>query len=227
MSNDGPDKILKMLLYLAEGPSSRVVETFLIESRLKVEKKFINLIQGENLQPNFLKLNPLGQVPCLDIGDNVICESVTICEYLDKIKKSKSGLFGQTEIETALIKMWQRRIDLYVWENIYYSYQSSIGLEIFKTRILTLPNSSEAFARVANDRLRIFDDQLKDNPWIGGEHFSICDISLFTILDFGLHNKQPFDSSLLRLNVWYSTMMTRDSIHESKLNLEITNESQN
>ena len=87
MSNDGANKIIKMLLYLAEGPSSRVVETFLIESRLKVEKKFINLIEGENLQPNFLKLNPLGQVPCLDRGNNVICESVIICEYLDKLEK--------------------------------------------------------------------------------------------------------------------------------------------
>ncbi len=224
MSKDGADKIFKMLLYLAEGPSSRIVETFLIESGLKVEKKIINLIKGENLQPDFLKLNPLGQVPCLDIGNNIICESITICEYLDRVKQSSSGLFGKNEIENALIKMWQRRIDLYIWENIYYSYKSSIGLEIFKTKILTLPNSSEAFAQVANDRLKIFDNQLKDNPWIAGDYFSICDISLFAILDFGLHNKQPFDSSLLRLNVWYSTMMTRDSTHESKLNLEITSE---
>lgn len=213
-----------MLLYLAEGPSSRVVEIFLIESGLKVKKKFINLIKEENLQPNFLKLNPLGQVPCLDVGNSIICESVAICEYLDKVELSYSGMFGQTEIENALINMWQRRIDLYIWENIYYSYQSSIGLEIFKTKKLTLPKSSKAFARVANDRLKIFNDQLKHYPWIGGDYFSICDISLFSILDFGLQNKQPFDSSLLRLNVWYSTMMTRNSTHESKLNLETTNE---
>ena len=224
MSKDGADKIFKMLLYLAEGPSSRVVEIFLIESGLKIEKKIINLARDENLQPDFLELNPLGQVPCLNIGNNTISESVAICEYLDKGGLSDSRLFGRTEIENALIKMWQRRIDLYIWQNIYYSYQSSIGLEIFKTKILTLPDSSEAFARIAHDRLKIFDDQLKDNQWIGGDDFSICDISLFSILDFGLHNKQSFDSSLLRLNVWFSTMMTRDSTHESKLNLEMTNE---
>ena len=221
---DGVDEIHKMLLYLAEGPSSRVVEIFLIESGLKIKKKFVNLIEEENLQPHFLKLNPLGQVPCLDVGNSVICESIAICEYLDKMKLSNSGLFGRNEIENALINMWQRRIDLYIWENIYYSYQSSIGLEIFKTKILTLPESSNAFAQVANDRLRIFNDQLKNYPWIGGDHFSICDITLFSILDFGLKNKQPFDSSLLKLNVWFSTMMTRDSTHESKLNLETANE---
>ena len=220
MSKDGVEEIFKMLLYLAEGPSSRVVEIFLIESGLKVKKKFINLIKEENLQQHFLKLNPLGQVPCLNIGNNVICESVAICEYLDRVELSSSGLFGRTEIENALISMWQRRIDLYIWGNIYYSYQSSIGLEIFKTKILTLPKSSNAFTQVANDRLKIFNDQLKKHPWIGGDYFSICDISLFSILDFGLQNKQPFDSSLLRLNVWYSTMMTRNSTHESKLNLE-------
>ena len=140
------------------------------------------------------------------------------------MKLSNSGLFGRTEVENALINMWQRRIDLYIWENIYYSYQSSIGLEIFKTKILTLPKSSNAFAQVANDRLKIFNDQLKNYPWIGGDYFSICDITLFSILDFGLKNKQPFDSSLLKLNVWFSTMMTRDSTHESKINLETANE---
>ena len=70
------------------------------------------------------------------------------------------------------------------------------------------------------DNLKMFDNQLKNNQWISGDFFSICDISLFCMLDFGLQNKQPFDPNLLELNVWYSTMMTLTSTHESKENLE-------
>ena len=56
----------------------------------------------------------------------------------------------------------------------------------FKTKILTLPKSSNAFAQVANDRLKIFNDQLKKLPFDRGGSLSICDITLFSILDFGL-----------------------------------------
>ena len=213
-----------MLLYVAQGPSSRVVEMFLIESQIKIKKIVLNLVNGDNLQPDYLKKNPLGQVPCLTLGDEAVCESTAICEYLDKFNNKENSLYGQNEIEKAKVKMWQRRIDLYIWENIFFAYKSSIGLEIFKTRILTLPDAAEEFAKVAKDNLKIFHNQLKNHRWISGENFSICDISLFCILDFGLQNKQPFDPGLLELNVWYSTMMTRESIYKSKENLEMKNE---
>ncbi len=210
-----------MILYLAEGPSSRVVEMYLIESELSIKKKMINLATEENLNPEFLKMNPLGQVPCLSAENQIICESTAICEYLEnKIKLNKSKMFGKTDIENALVNMWQKRIDLYVWENMYYAYKSSIGLEIFKTKTLVLPDASESFMQLARHNLKMFDNQLKNNQWISGDFFSICDISLFCMLDFGLQNKQPFDPNLLELNVWYSTMMTLTSTHESKENLE-------
>ena len=210
-----------MILYLAEGPSSRVVEMFLLESGVSIKKKIISLVKEENLKPEFLKMNPLGQVPCLSIDNQIICESTAICEYLEKkFKATNRSLFGANEIENAQIHMWQKRIDLYVWENMYYAWKTSIGLEIFRSKTLVLPDASDAFKQVARHNLKMFDNQLKGNQWIGGNSFSICDISLFCILDFGLQNKQPFGSNLLELNVWYSTMMTRESIYESMASLE-------
>ena len=105
---------------------------FLIESQIKIKKIFLNLVNGDNLQPDYLKKNPLGQVPCLTLGDEAVCESTAICEYLDKFNNKENSLYGQNEIEKAKVKMWQRRIDLYIWENIFLHTNRLSGLRFLK-----------------------------------------------------------------------------------------------
>lgn len=51
---------------------------------LDFEYKAVDLLKGEHLTPEFLKLNPLGYVPVLVHGDIVIADSLAIIMYLEE-----------------------------------------------------------------------------------------------------------------------------------------------
>src|SRR5262245_2558155 len=45
----------------------------------------LNLLEGDQLKPDYLKLNPHGVVPTLDHDGNIIIDSCVIAEYLDEV----------------------------------------------------------------------------------------------------------------------------------------------
>ncbi|XP_023532765.1 glutathione S-transferase 2-like [Cucurbita pepo subsp. pepo] len=51
---------------------------------LRFEYKAVDLMKGEHLSPDFLKLNPVGFVPALVDGDIVIADSFAIIMYLEE-----------------------------------------------------------------------------------------------------------------------------------------------
>ena len=64
-------------------PCSQKVRIVLEEKQLPWKKVHVELPEKENLKPEYLALNPLGVVPTLVNGEDVVIESSIICEYLD------------------------------------------------------------------------------------------------------------------------------------------------
>ena len=54
---------------------------------VKFESRHVHLLRqgGEQLQVDYKRLNPLGRVPTLIDGDNVVTQSVAIMEYLEEV----------------------------------------------------------------------------------------------------------------------------------------------
>lgn len=74
---------MTLILYFAAGsPPSRACLLLLRILKLEVEVKNVNLAAGEQNKPEFLKLNPLHQVPVLVDGDFVLTEGRAILCYL-------------------------------------------------------------------------------------------------------------------------------------------------
>jgi len=62
----------------------RRVRIALREKALSCEEVELDLPGGALRSPEFLRLNPFGQVPVLEDGDVVVAESVAILEYLEE-----------------------------------------------------------------------------------------------------------------------------------------------
>src|SRR5262249_62346645 len=89
-------------------PNPRGVRVYLAEKGLSAPAVAVNIVTGENRQPDFLKRNPLGGLPVLELDDGShLTESLAIIEYLEELNP-KPPLIGTTPRERARIRQLGR-----------------------------------------------------------------------------------------------------------------------
>ena len=199
-----------MKLYTSVGPNPRVVKMFLAEKGIDVDSVTIDLRAGENRQEPYLKLNPAGQTPALELDDGSFVSEITaICEYLEE-RHPSPPLIGTTPEARAATRMWTRRVDIKICEPLANGFRFGEGLQIFENRIRCLPDASAGLKAIAHDGEEWLEGQLS-GPWIAGERFTLADILLFAFIDFGGAVGQPLDAGLSKVNAWFARVKDRPS----------------
>ena len=201
-----------MKLYNSVGPNPHVVRMYAAECGVALELEEVDLMGGANRQEDYLKLNPSGQLPCLETeAGNLIAEVTAICEYIDE-KADGVSLMGTTDEARANTRMWTRRIDLGICEPLANGFRYSEGLPIFKDRMTTIPAAAEGLKQIAREKMSWLNDQMDDGrPFIGGTVVSLADVVLYCFLNFGKAIGQPYDVELRNLNAWFESMNARET----------------
>ena len=200
-----------MKLYNSIGPNPKVVRMFMAELGLDIPREEVDLMSAENRKPAFLKINPTGTCPALELDDGSILSEVTaICEYLADVQ-SGSALIGATPVERAETRMWSRRIDLGILEPLTNGFRYSEGLAMFKDRMQTIPEAADGLKSIAKEKLTWLDGQMKGKEFVCGGRFSLADVMLFCFLEFAAQVGQPLDEKNVNLSAWYERVKSRPS----------------
>ena len=200
-----------MKLFNSIGPNPKVVRMFMAELGIEIEKEEIDLMGGANRQEPYLLVNPGGQLPALELDSGTVISEVTgICEYLSE-RQGGSSLIGQTAEERALTRMWVRRIDLGIVENITAGFRYAEGAPIFKDRMTLIPNAAEDLKKIAQEKITWLDNLIAGKEFICGDRFSLADIMLFVFLEFGATVGQPLNEANKNITAWYERVSMRAS----------------
>jgi glutathione S-transferase len=204
-----------MQLYNSLGPNPRLVRMFLLEKGVALPTTEIDLLAGENRRPPYTDKNPAGQMPALELDDGrVLSETIAICEYLEE-KHPKPALIGATAEERAETRMWQRRLELAITENVYNGFRFAEGRALFEKRVHVIPEAAAGLKATARERLAWLDGLLGARPWIAGARFTVADIALFVALEFGSTVGQPVDPALAHVGAWLARVGARPSAQAS------------
>lgn len=199
-----------MQLYdFPQSPNCRKVRIYLAEKGLQVPLHPVNLLAGEQSAPEFLRRNPFGAVPMLELDDgNVIPESLAIIEYFEELQP-QPPLLGTTPLRRALVRAWERRAELgVVLQGTRRFFHSN---PFFANRVEQNAKVVEEAGQVLRNRLALFNNQLENNEWVAGT-FSLADITLLVGIDFAAASQFQLDSAWTHLSRWRKAIQQRASV---------------
>ena len=204
-----------MKLINSFGPNPRVVRMFMAEKGLSLPTEEIDLLGGENRKEGYLKRNPGGQLPALELDDGtVIAETAVMCEYLEE-KHPTPVLIGATAEERAVARTWQRRVELNITEHMYNGFRFAEGLELFKNRVYCVPEAATGLKAKAQDWLGKLDGLIAGRDYICGNAPRFVDLTLYCCMDFAKDVGQPLNPDLKNINAWFKRMDARPSAKAS------------
>ncbi|XP_033236577.1 glutathione S-transferase T2-like [Drosophila pseudoobscura] len=161
------------LYYLpSPGPSRAVLMTAKAVG-VSLNKKLLNIKLGENLTPEFLKINPQHTIPTLVDNGFVLWESRAILIYLVEQYGKDDSLYPKDPQKQALIN--QR---LYFDMNTMYDAFASYYYPIFRTGNY---GDAAAWAKVEN-AFTLLNTFLEGQEYVAGSQLTIADISILATI---------------------------------------------
>ena len=191
-------------------PNPRRVRIFLAEKGVSIPRVELDLAKLEHKSAEFSALNPFQTIPTLELDDGTaITESIAICRYIEELHP-EPNLFGVTALERATIEMWQRRAEWRLLLPIAQIYRHTHP----HMRLLENPQVTDWAAANrprALESMAIFDQILRDRPFIAGDRFTVADITGLVALDFARPARLAIPPELTHLIRWRQTLAARPS----------------
>jgi glutathione S-transferase len=203
-----------MKLYTSSrAPNPRRVLMFMAEKGVAdVRTVQVDLGTAEHRSEAFMALNPMAQVPVLELDDGrTLAETRAICTYLEGVHPDPN-LMGEGFEERAFIEMMDRRCELQLFLRvancIRHTHPGLAPLE--QPQFADFGAAQGVKVRESTHWL---DGVLADRDYVAGDRFTIADITAFCALEFarGLMKYRPADDGLANLQAWRDRIAQRPS----------------
>jgi glutathione S-transferase len=192
-----------------KAPNPRRVRIFLAEKGMSVPMEPVNLGALEHKTPAYTAINPLQRVPALMLDDGtVITESMAICRYFEALRP-EPPLFGRGAREAALIEMWNRRLELNLYEAVAAVFRH------LHPAMREMENQIPAWGEANKPRvigfLELLDRELGDHRHVAGDDFSVADITGLVAVDFMKPTKLEVPEEFANVRRWHAQVAARPS----------------
>ncbi|MFE3837440.1 glutathione S-transferase family protein [Pseudogemmobacter sonorensis] len=180
---------------------------------------FVDFFNGETRSPAFRDLNPMGEVPVLEIDGRVLTQSAVMLRYLARRPgevgppQLGSPRLGPTELGPVDAAEEDEILRWMLWDN--HKFSTQIGMLRFVTNFLPPERRPEGVAPFVQARLRaayaVLERHLDARDWMVGGRATIADLSLCSYLyypePFGLDladwpNVQAWTARIAALPGW-------------------------
>lgn len=197
-------------------PSPRRTRMFLAEKGLDYENIQIDLSKGEQMSPEFRKINPGCTVPALVTEEGyTLTENAGIAAYLETLHP-EPALLGTTAMEKAEIAAWNWRCEMGGLMSVAEALRNSSPK--MKDRALPGPRNIAQIPELAERGLmklgwfmKTLNRQLSVNNYVAGDKYSVADITATIVIDFAEWVKVKPEADQTALLAWHARMQERAS----------------
>src|SRR5215218_4482709 len=194
-----------LTLYYGPGACSMASHIVLEESGEKYEPRRMDLAKGEQRTPEYLKMNPQGRVPLLQLDNGEpLAENTAILPYLGK----RFGLWPNDSLAEAkalsLIGFFAASV---------HAAHAHVGRpERYSADTSAYPGIKEAGLKTFHTHLQQIDKMLAGREWLS-ERFSVLDPYGFVFYTWGVRRELPM-TELKNYTALKDRMLQRPSVQK-------------
>lgn len=148
------------------------VELMLQLLRLPFER--VNAVADVRKSAEFLRLNPLGQIPVLCDGDLVLADSNAILVYLAKRYVPGDGWLPEDPVGAARVQRW---LSLAAGEIAFGPASARITARFYDTGV-----PPELMQKLSEKVLALMESELQQNAYLAGERPTLADVACYAYI---------------------------------------------
>jgi glutathione S-transferase len=219
---------------------SQKVRICLAEKAVAWDSHQVDLLNAENLSPEYLAINPNGVVPAFVHDGRPVIESAVMCEYIDEVWPGEPKLTPDDPVARADMRAWLRFIDevpsmavrVPSFQNVFlerfkamseeeyaaFRDQNTLRREFFMRLNRTGFSDAEYDNSIRQLELTVarMEKALADGPWLVGGQYTIADICIAPLFqrmdDLGLADLWA-DSP--HVSDWFERMKARPAYQKA------------
>ncbi len=204
-----------MKLYdFRHAPNPRIVRICFAEKGIEHTAVQVDLRAGEQYSPAFRAVTPRCTVPVLELDSGTrILDSTAICDYLETLCP-EPRLLGANPEQKAVILSW------HLWNQAEgigaageWFRNASPLMKDRRRPGLESWGQNELLAKRGQQRCMLYAEQLEQrlqkSAWVGGDGFSLADISALVAVDFAKRMDFEPPAALTQLTQWHARVSAR------------------
>ena len=190
-------------------PNPRKLRVYCAEKGLDIPYENVDLMAGQNRQPEFAKKNPMMGLPVLELDDgSYLTESLAIMEYLEELHPNPP-MIGTTPLERARTHEVERICEQGVMASIGTIFQNTSPF--FAGRVKQSADTAENARNRLGQVLKVLDARIGSNPFVAGSKPTIADCTLMAACGFAAFAGVQFDPELKNFARWQTEFQKRPS----------------
>ncbi|GAB2300425.1 hypothetical protein Dimus_034468 [Dionaea muscipula] len=187
----------------------------LLEKDVQFELVNVNMAKGQHKSPDFLKMQPFGQVPAFQDGSISLFESRAICRYISEkyADQGNRNLYGNNNnpSQKAFIDQWL--------EAEGQSFNPATSILVFQLVFGPRMKAKQDEGAIKQNKaklakvLDVYDKRLANSKYLAGEEFSLADLSHLPTASYLVAGTDVKELFMERENVsrWWGEISHRES----------------
>lgn len=179
-------------LYWEASSGAILPQVMFEEMDVPYERVAVDMEAGEHRSPEFLALNPAGQIPALGLPDGtVIGESAAIALVLGERHPRSDLVPGPEDADRPTFLYWL----LFMATSVYMTCVRVNHPERFVTESACVESARHAAVDAVNDQFRILDAAISGDPWFLARGYGVLDIYVTMLTEWHPHRSELFASN--------------------------------
>ncbi|MDB5904616.1 MAG: hypothetical protein JWM26_3494 [Betaproteobacteria bacterium] len=197
-----------LTLYFSPGACSMASHIGLEETGAQYEEKPTMLMKGEHKTEAYLKINPRGKVPALEVDGKVITENTAILTYLGRQFPDRKLLPSDPVAEAQCISTmaWLSNV-------VHPSYGHYLKPDRYAESETAQAEVKQMGNKAFFANLKEIDSMLQGKQWIMGDQYTVADPYALVFYGWGVRGNFPVNE-LAAYTAWKDRMLARPAVRK-------------